>query len=419
MTFSELGLCEDLKKTLGRLGYSEPTPIQEQAIPLGLTGRDLLATAETGTGKTAAFTLPLLQRLAEAPGTGSGRRKPRALILTPTRELAGQVNASVTGYGKGLGLRSAEVVGGTNINHQIRALRGGLDIVVATPGRLIDHLQRGTVDLGQVTTLVLDEADRMLDMGFLPSIERILKTLPAGRHTMLFSATFSAPIRRLAGEFLNNPQTLELAERNAAASNVQQAALWVDRARKRELLTQLFGEQDWHQVLIFTRTKRGADRLSKQLSTDGIDSAAIHGDKSQAARTRALSSFKRNKTQALVATDVAARGIDIDQLPCVVNYDLPDNPEDYVHRIGRTGRAGESGEALSLVSPAERAQFGAIKRLLDTEIPGEVRTGFELTERGETKGKPNNGNKGKPNKRPPRQGRKRPSNNRQPAAGNQ
>jgi ATP-dependent RNA helicase RhlE len=373
MSFSTLGLSAELLRAVADQGYRTPTPIQAAAIPVVLAGNDLMASAQTGTGKTAAFTLPLLQRLATSPAS-NGRA--RALVLVPTRELAAQVADAVRTYGRHSRLRCAQVFGGVNINPQMRELRTGVDIIVATPGRLIDHLERRTVDLSGIETLVLDEADRMLDMGFIPAIERIVKQLPRARQTLLFSATFPGPIRSLAARFMRNPQVVEVARRNATADAVTQSAYFVDQARKRELLAHLFEANNWQQVLVFTRTKHGADRLAKQLDKAGIDATAIHGDKSQNQRTRALAEFKRMKVRALVATDVAARGLDIDELPHVVNFDLPNVPEDYVHRIGRTGRAGQSGEAISLVSPDEGAQFAAIQKLVRAEIRIDTASGF-------------------------------------------
>ncbi len=378
MSFASLGLSAELLRTLDEQGYSSPTPVQAQAIPSVLAGSDLMASAQTGTGKTAAFALPMLQRLSQA--VPSRNRRIRALVLTPTRELAAQVSASMRTYGKHLPLRCLEVYGGVGINPQIDRLRGRIDILVATPGRLLDHLTRRTVDLSQVEMLVLDEADRMLDMGFLPAIERILRTLPTTRQTLLFSATFPPLIAKLSQRFLDTPEVIEVARRNATAERVEQAAYLVDSTRKRELLSHLIGSQNWHQVLVFTRTKHGADRLARQLERDGIQTAAIHGNKSQNARTRALDAFRRRSVQALVATDVAARGLDIDRLPHVVNFELPQNAEDYVHRIGRTGRAGEAGTAISLVCADERGQFAAIQRLLKADIPAQVMVGFEPTQ---------------------------------------
>ena len=374
MTFSSLGLSAELLRAVADERYQTPTPIQAQAIPAILAGRDLMASAQTGTGKTAAFTLPLLQHLAAA---GGARGRARALVLVPTRELAAQVAASVRTYARHLPLRCAEIYGGVNINSQIKQLRQGVDVLIATPGRLIDHLTRRTVDLGGVKVLVLDEADRMLDMGFLPAIERILKQLPTPRQTLLFSATFPDPIRTLVRRFLSAPQVVEVARRDAAPEAVSQSAYLVDAGRKRELLAHLIDSKNWQQVLVFTRTKHGADRLAKQLAKDGIQATAIHGAKSQSVRNRALADFKRYKVRALMATDVAARGLDIDDLPHVVNFDIPQVPEDYVHRIGRTGRAGQKGAAVSLVSTEERAQFAAIRKLVKTDIPTTVESGFE------------------------------------------
>jgi ATP-dependent RNA helicase RhlE len=375
MSFESLGLSADLLRAVAKQGYKDATAVQAQAIPAVLAGHDLMAGAQTGTGKTAAFTLPMLHRLMAVKP--AGRRRVRALVLTPTRELAAQVGDSVRTYGKFLPLRSAQVFGGVGIVPQMKALRNGVDVLVATPGRLLDHVDRQTVDLSQVEILVLDEADRMLDMGFLPAIERVLREIPQQRQTLLFSATFSGNIRKLANKLLRNPKLIETAQPNATADAVTQLAYYVDGDRKRELLTHLIGSQDWRQVLVFTRTKHGADRLAKQLERDGIEATSIHGDKSQGQRTRALANFKRRSVRALVATDVAARGLDISQLPHVVNYDLPTNAEDYVHRIGRTGRGGESGVAVSLVSADEGEQLGAIHRLLKREIPNEIVSGFE------------------------------------------
>jgi len=400
MSFDSLGLSAELLRAISDQGYDAPTTIQAQAIPTVLAGHDLMAGSQTGTGKTAAFTLPLLQNLM-ATATG-GPRRVRALVLTPTRELADQVGKSVSTYGRHLPLRCAEVYGGMGIGPQIRALRKGVDVLVATPGRLIDHLDRGTVDLSGVQILVLDEADRMLDMGFMPAIERLLGELPDQRQTLLFSATFSRPIKALAHELLDNPKLIESASPNAAAEAVTQSAYFVDAGRKRELLSHLIDTQAWHQVLVFTRTKLGADRLARDLERDGIRTAAIHGDKNQHQRTRALSAFKRQSVQALIATDVAARGIDIHQLPHVVNYELPTNPEDYVHRIGRTGRGGNSGEAVSLVCAEEGSRLAAINRLLKTRIATSSVEGFEprrpvrVDERGGAKPGKKRPHRGKP-----------------------
>ncbi|WP_414443028.1 DEAD/DEAH box helicase [Burkholderia sp. 22PA0106] len=378
MSFASLGLAEPLVRAVNELGYSEPTPIQSQAIPAVLGGGDLLAGAQTGTGKTAGFTLPILQRLNDMPAPQAGAKRPvRALILTPTRELAAQVEESVRAYGKYLKLRSTVMFGGVSINPQIDALKRGVDIVVATPGRLLDHMQQKTIDVSQLDILVLDEADRMLDMGFIHDIKRVLAKLPAKRQNLLFSATFSDEIKTLADNLLDSPALIEVARRNTTAESIAQKIYPVDRDRKRELLTHLIREHNWFQVLVFTRTKHGANRLAEQLAKDDISALAIHGNKSQSARTRALTEFKANTLQVLVATDIAARGIDIDQLPHVVNYELPNVPEDYVHRIGRTGRAGATGEAVSLVCVDEKQLLRDIERLIKREIPQEVIAGFE------------------------------------------
>ncbi|NJR71896.1 MAG: DEAD/DEAH box helicase, partial [Gammaproteobacteria bacterium] len=353
MLFSELGLSEKIVRAVTEHGYTMPTPIQLQAIPAVLNGGDLLAGAQTGTGKTAGFTLPLLQRLLQSTpaGASAGASKPsvRALVLTPTRELAAQVEESVVTYGKHTGLKSLAIFGGVSINPQIGALRRGVDILVATPGRLMDHHQQRTVDLSKVEILVLDEADRMLDMGFIHDIKKILAFLPKKRQNLLFSATFSDDIKRLADSLLNNPALIEVARRNSTVEIISQIVHPVDREKKTQLLTHLIKQNDWHQVLVFTRTKHGANRLAEQLNKSGITALAIHGNKSQSARTKALAEFKAGDLAVLVATDIAARGIDIDQLPHVVNYDIPHVSEDYVHRIGRTGRAGATGQAVSLV----------------------------------------------------------------------
>ena len=377
MSFSSLGLSAELLRAVTEQGYTEPTPVQTQAIPVILTGRDLQAAAQTGTGKTAGFTLPLLQRLQAAPVPQAHKRPVRVLILTPTRELAAQVGESVQTYGKHLRFQCVTIFGGVNINPQIDKLRRGVDIVIATPGRLLDHVEQRTIDLSRVEILVLDEADRMLDMGFIRDIRRILTLLPSGRQNLMFSATFSDDIRKLAGGILRDPATIDVAPRNSTAERVSQRVYPVDQHRKRALLAQLIKEGDWKQVLVFTRTKHGANRLCEQLSKEGIQSAAIHGNKSQGARTRALADFKDNRVRVLVATDIAARGLDIDQLPHVVNYELPNVPEDYVHRIGRTGRAGSSGEAVSLVAGSERSLLRDIERLLRQEIPQTIVPGFE------------------------------------------
>ena len=379
MQFSDLGLAEELVRAVTEHGYTTPTPIQQQAIPAVLSGGDLLAGAQTGTGKTAGFVLPLLQRLSDksVKGPSSGRPPIRALILTPTRELAAQVEESVRTYGKHTKLSSMVMFGGVGINPQITRLKSRVDILVATPGRLLDHVGQKTLDLSHVEILVLDEADRMLDMGFVKDIKKVLALLPRQRQNLLFSATFSDEIKALADSLLNKPALIEVARRNATADNIAQKVYHVDRDRKRELLSHLIKEHQWFQVLVFTRTKHGANRLVEQLGKDDISAMAIHGNKSQAARTRALSEFKKGDLQVLVATDIAARGIDISELPHVVNYELPNVPEDYVHRIGRTGRAGAEGEAISLVCVDERDFLRGIERLIKREIPSDVVPGFE------------------------------------------
>ncbi|WP_462322271.1 DEAD/DEAH box helicase, partial [Halochromatium sp.] len=406
MSFDTLGLSAELLRAVREQGYTQPTPIQAKAIPTILSGGDVMAAAQTGTGKTAGFTLPLLQRLStrashpsaaqSAPTTarqpadaGSGRatgragpgaRRPvRALVLTPTRELAAQVQESIQTYGRYLSLRSAVIFGGVKINPQIEQLRRGVDILVATPGRLLDHASQGTVDLSEVETLILDEADRMLDMGFIHDIKKVLALLPPNhaRQNLLFSATFSDDIKRLAERLLNSPELIEAAPRNTTAERIDQVVYPVDRHRKRELLSHMIGSNDWRQVLVFTRTKHGANRLAEQLQTDGLSAAAIHGNKSQGARTRALAGFKSGELRVLVATDIAARGLDIDQLPHVVNYELPNVPEDYVHRIGRTGRAGREGQAVSLVCVDEHRLLRDIERLLKREVPKIIQPGYE------------------------------------------
>ncbi len=372
-SFSNLGLQAELLRAVTEQGYTEPTPIQAQAIPVVLSGRDLLAAAQTGTGKTAGFTLPMLQLLgAKGPG-----RTVRALVLVPTRELAAQVQESIRTYGRHKPLRSTTIFGGVNISPQIAELRRGVDIVVATPGRLLDHVQQKTVDLHHVEILVLDEADRMLDMGFIHDIRRILGLLPKQRQNLLFSATFPDEIRKLAAGFMRDPLTVEVARRNTPAELVAQVQHPVEQTRKRELLAHLVKANDWHQVLVFTRTKHGANRLAKQLNESGIEADAIHGNKSQPQRTRVLRRFKDNELQVLVATDIAARGLDIVELPHVVNYDLPHVAEDYVHRIGRTGRAGASGEAVSLVSHEDRPLMAAVEKLMNRRVESRVIAGFE------------------------------------------
>lgn len=378
MSFDTLGLSAELLRALNASGYTNPTPIQQKAIPVVLEGRDVLGAAQTGTGKTAGFTLPILQRLSDAGPVGKVRPV-RALILTPTRELAAQVGDSVQTYGRHLPFRSTVIFGGVKINPQIAKLKRGVDILVATPGRLLDHVGQGTLDLSKVEMLVLDEADRMLDMGFLRDIRRIMDLLPppGDRQTLLFSATFSRDIRRLADSMLKDPVMVEVTPPNATADRVTQRVHLVERSRKRELLSFMIGSNNWRQVLVFTRTKHGANRLADQLMKDGLESAAIHGNKSQGARTRALNGFKDGSVRVLVATDIAARGIDINQLPHVVNYELPNVPEDYVHRIGRTARAGREGEALSLVDATERDFLRDIEKLTGQKIPRITVEGFE------------------------------------------
>ena len=362
MNFNSLGLSEPLLKAIDRQGYDAPSPIQAQAIPVVLEGKDIMAAAQTGTGKTAAFTLPILEILSH--GKHAGSNQVRTLILTPTRELAAQINGSVALYGQFLDLKSTVVFGGVKINPQMMKLRSGVDILVATPGRLLDLYNQNAVRFNQIEMLVLDEADRMLDMGFIHDIRKILGYLPQKRQNLLFSATFSNDIRRLAKSMVNNPVEISVAPPNSTVKAIEQWLVPVDKSKKSALLTHLIQENNWNQVLVFSRTKHGANRLSGHLEKHRIKSAAIHGNKSQAARTRALADFKNNKIQVLVATDIAARGLDIDQLPHVVNFDLPHVPEDYVHRIGRTGRAGATGEAISLVSADEFKQLTAIERLI-------------------------------------------------------
>lgn len=366
MKFSELGLDSLLLRAIEDQGYQTPTPIQIKAIPATLKGGDLLASAQTGTGKTAGFTLPLLHRLIAQPRAKSNHAY--VLILTPTRELAAQVHESIIQYGKYLSLRTAVVYGGVKINPQMMLLRGGVEILVATPGRLLDLHQQNAINFSQIQTLVLDEADRMLDMGFIHDIKKIIARLPKRRQNLLFSATFSPDIRKLAKDLLNTPIEIDVAPRNAAAVQVQQWVYPVDKGMKSSLLSHLIREKCWHQALVFSRTKHGANRLVKLLAQDKIDALAIHGNKSQAARTKALNDFKTGKIQILVATDIAARGIDIDQLPLVVNFDLPQVSEDYIHRIGRTGRAGADGQAISLVSADEIKQLKDIEKLLQRQI---------------------------------------------------
>ncbi|CAN7480238.1 DEAD/DEAH box helicase [Massilia sp. LjRoot122] len=382
MSFSTLGLSDAIVRAVTEQGYTSPTPIQAQAIPAVLNGGDLLAGAQTGTGKTAGFTLPILQRLStDAVGSAlkskTTPRAIRALVLTPTRELAAQVEESVRLYGKYTNLNSAVIFGGVGINPQIKLLKHGVDVLVATPGRLLDHAGQRTVDLSKVEILILDEADRMLDMGFIHDIKKVLALLPPKRQNLLFSATFSDDIKALADKLLNNPHSIEVARRNSTVEVISQKIHPVDRDKKHPMLSHLIKENDWHQVLVFTRTKHGANKLVEQLGRDGIGAMAIHGNKSQTARTKALAEFKDGSLQVLVATDIAARGIDIDQLPHVVNYDLPNIPEDYVHRIGRTGRAGATGEAVSLVCVDEHQMLKDIEKLIKQTLPRHVIPGFE------------------------------------------
>ena len=376
MLFENLGLSAELLRAIDQQGYREATPIQHQAIPLILEGRDVLAGAQTGTGKTAGFTLPLLQHLQTRNANG-GRRGVRALILTPTRELAAQVSTSVRDYGRHLPFKSMEIFGGVSINPQISKLRRGVEVVVATPGRLLDHVRQKTIDLSAVEILVLDEADRMLDMGFIRDMRKIFAILPRQRQTLMFSATFSKDIRRLAGDLLNAPVEIQVTPQNSTVDRVRQIVYPVDKRRKRELLSHRIGVENWRQVLVFTRTKHGANRLAEQLTGDGLKTVAIHGNKSQAARTKALADFKAGAVRILVATDIAARGLDIDRLPHVVNYELPNVPEDYIHRIGRTARAGQEGHAISLVCVDELKFLRDIERLLKSEIPKEIIPGYE------------------------------------------
>lgn len=378
MSFESLGLAPFLLRALAEQGYETPTPIQQQAIPLVLEGHDLLAGAQTGTGKTAAFGLPLLQHLGTAPQAVNGPRKPRALILTPTRELATQVHDSLRGYSKYLRIPSAVIYGGVGMGNQLDALRRGVDLLIACPGRLIDHIERRSVDLSGIEVLILDEADRMLDMGFLPSIKRILSKLPRqNRQTLLFSATFEENIKQLALEFMRNPMQVQVTPSNTVAESITHRVHPVDGARKRDLLLHLLAQDSREQTLVFARTKHGSDKLALFLEKSGIKTAAIHGNKSQGQRMRALSDFKAGRVTVLVATDIAARGIDIDQLPKVINYDLPMVAEDYVHRIGRTGRNGSTGEAISLVAQDEAKLLRQIVRMLGRDVEIRDVPGYE------------------------------------------
>jgi ATP-dependent RNA helicase RhlE len=379
MSFQQLQIHPALLRAVSACGYERPTEIQQKAIPAALAGRDLVASAQTGTGKTAAFVLPSLHRLhAEPRHRGTNDRRPRMLVLAPTRELAAQVGEDVRDLGKFTQFRSAVIFGGVGYESQTQALRRGLDVLVATPGRLLDHAGQGTADLSSIEILVLDEADRMLDMGFIHDIRKILALLPEKRQNLLFSATFPDEIREIVDSIMDRPERIEAARRTLDADSVSQVVHQVDRERKRELLSHLITSGSWKQVLVFTRTKQGANKLAEQLDTSGIAASAIHGNKSQSARTRALADFKQGRVRVLVATDIAARGIDIDRLPHVVNFELPNVPEDYVHRIGRTGRAGQSGQAVSLVSPEESGLMSGIRLILKREIPVVAVAGFEV-----------------------------------------
>ncbi len=375
-TFASLNLAEPLLRAITEVGYTSPTPVQAQAIPLVLAGGDLLAGAQTGTGKTAGFTLPVLHRLSQQSAANPRAGKPRCLILTPTRELAAQVEESVQTYGKYLPLKSMVMFGGVNINPQIKALRDKVDILVATPGRLLDHLSQKTLDLSGIEIFILDEADRMLDMGFIRDIRKIIAVLPKQRQNLLFSATFSDEIKTLADGLLHNPSYVEVARRNTTSELISQSVHMIPQKLKSYLLAHLIKTNEWKQVLVFTRTKHGANRLAEKLSNDGIPAAAIHGNKSQSARTKALAEFKAGSLPVLVATDIAARGLDIDLLPHVVNFELPNVPEDYVHRIGRTGRAGSNGAAISLVDSEEALHLKNIERLIKMQIPRVSIDGF-------------------------------------------
>lgn len=424
MLFKDLGLSAELLSAVEKQGYSEATPIQAQAIPLVLAGKDVLAGAQTGTGKTAGFTLPVLQRLQSSHKEGQ-KPHPRVLVLTPTRELAAQVHESVRDYGRYLPFRSAVIFGGVSINPQKQKLIKGVDIVVATPGRLLDHVQQRSIDLSKVEILILDEADRMLDMGFIRDIRKILNVIPSQRQTLLFSATFSREIKSLASEFLNQPSEIQVTPQNTAAELVSQVVYPVDKKRKRELLSHKIGEEEWQQVLVFTRTKHVANKLAEQLDTDGITAAAIHGNKSQGARTRALADFKSGKVRVLVATDIAARGIDIDKLPYVVNFELPNVAEDYVHRIGRTARAGQEGHALSLVCVDELKLLRDIEKLLGKDIEKVYLAGYEIDptikaepiQNGRGGSRNNSGGRGRPANNGRGRGRSAPGGGR-PSGGN-
>ncbi|MBL4673794.1 MAG: DEAD/DEAH box helicase [Arenicella sp.] len=377
MKFADLGLSKPLLDAIELQGYTEPSPIQAKAIPHVIAGRDVMAAAQTGTGKTAGFTLPILHRLSNTPKPSGKGNQARALVLTPTRELAAQVAASVETYGQNLKIKTAVVFGGVKINPQMQKLRGGVDVLIATPGRLLDLHNQNAIQFDQLEVLVLDEADRMLDMGFIHDIRRIIKMLPKKRQNLLFSATFSNDIRQLAKTIVHDPIEVSVSPANSTVDSVQQSLIAVEKTDKTQVLTRLIVENDWFQVLVFSRTKHGANRLVKQLVAKGVEASAIHGNKSQGARTKALAEFKAGKVRVLVATDIAARGIDIDQLPHVVNFDLPQVAEDYVHRIGRTGRAGASGEAISLVSHDEFKLLVAIERLIKKEVPRKHLDGYQ------------------------------------------
>jgi ATP-dependent RNA helicase RhlE len=379
MSFDSLGLCDELLKAISDKGYTTPTPIQTQAIPVIFEGCDLLAGAQTGTGKTAAFALPIVQMLGKKVPTEK-RRRPRVLVLVPTRELAAQVSDQMQYYGRRLSLRSTKIYGGVNIRAQMERLHRGVDIVVATPGRLLDHMEKGTINLSRIEFLVLDEADRMLDLGFIDDILQVAEYLPVERQTLLFSATYSQSIKQLADELLDQPRRIEVARKNIAADAVAQVLYAVQRKNKRDMLSDLIRTEKWTQVLVFARTRYGADKLTEELFSDGIKAAAIHSNKSQSIRTRTLAEFKQGDLRVLVATDVAARGLDIQGLSRVVNYDLPQVAQDYVHRIGRTGRAGENGEAISLVCPEEQPLLKEIEALLRQAIPQKTLSGFPKVE---------------------------------------
>jgi ATP-dependent RNA helicase RhlE len=419
MSFTTLGLSKPLLKAIAQEGYTEPTPIQKQAIPVVLKGKDVLAAAQTGTGKTAGFTLPLLENLAKT--TPKMKQKQiRALVLTPTRELAAQVAESVKTYGKHTPYRSTMIFGGVGINPQLAALRKGIDIVIATPGRLLDIAGQKGIDFSALEVLILDEADRMLDMGFIHDIKKLMKMMPQKKQTLLFSATFSPEIKKLASGLLHNPVTIEVARENTTAEQISQVVHHVDKSRKRELLSQLIKTKKWEQVLVFTRTKHGANKLTKQLEDSGIRAAAIHGNKSQGARTKALAEFKDRKVRVLVATDIAARGIDIDQLPHVVNFELPNVPEDYVHRIGRTGRAGQQGEAVSLVCVDEHKLLHGIEKFIGSAIEKVEIEAFRpdpsIKAEPIQNGRGGSRGQGNRNKRPQNSGRNSRSGNRQRVA---